>query len=132
MRFLRRNLIFFVIVIFIITFFSGCGNSYKSINQDEALQMMKSNENLLIVDVRTQEEYDKRHIPNAVLVPINDLKTGKFDALPDKNQILLIYCWTGRRAQDAATILADNGYTSVYEFGGLVDWTGETEGEEIK
>lgn len=127
---MRKNIILVVVTILIVAFCSGCSNNYKHLSVEEAMDMMKTAKNYMIVDVRSQEEYDKRHIPGAVLVPINDLKAGKFDALPDKNQTLMIYCWTGRRAETAAQILIDNGYTNVYELGGLVNWTGETEGEE--
>lgn len=122
----------FALAIFALTIFTGCGssNSYTHLSADEAIKLMAAEKNFLLVDVRTQEEYDKKHIPNAILLPIENLRAGKFDALPDKNRALLIYCWTGRRAEDAAKILADNGYKKVYEFGGLVDWTGETEGFE--
>lgn len=123
---------FFALVIFALTIFTGCGSgsSYTHLSADEAIKFMAAEKNFLVVDVRTQEEYDKKHIPNAILVPIDDLRAGKFDALPDKNSTLLIYCWTGRRAEDAAKILVDRGYKKVYEFGGLVDWTGATEGSE--
>ena len=60
-------------------------------------------------------------------VPIEDIREGKLDALPDKNQTLLLYCWTGRRSEDSAELLSSYGYKNVYEFGGLVDWTGKTE-----
>ena len=127
---MRKNIILVVVTILIVAFCSGCSDTYKHLSVEEAMNMMKTAKNYIIVDVRSQEEYDKRHIPGALLVPINDLKAGKFDALPDKNQTLMIYCWTGRRAETAAQILIDNGYTNVYELGGLVNWTGETEGEE--
>lgn len=124
---------FFTLIVFVAAIFTGCdgGNSYSHLTIDEALKFMATEKNFLIVDVRTYEEYEKKHIPNAKLVPIDQLKAGRFDALPDKNQMLLVYCWTGRRAEDAAKILANNGYKNVYEFGGLVDWTGEIEGSEV-
>ena len=123
---------FFALIIFAAAILTGCGGSSepKHLTADEAIKFMAAEKNFLIVDVRTQEEYDKKHIPNAILVPIDDLRAGKFAALSDKNKTLLVYCWTGRRAEDAAKILVDNGYKNVYEFGGLVDWTGATEGSE--
>ena len=111
---------------------TGCGgNSYKHLTQEEAMKMIAENPDAIILDVRSRDEYEKKHIPNALLVPIDHLRIEKFDALPDKNQMILIYCWTGRRAEDAAKILADHGYKNVYEFGGLVDWTGAVEGTEL-
>ena len=124
---------FFTLIIFAAVVLTGCGGSGepKHLTAEEAAEFMATEKNYLIVDVRTLEEYEKKHIPNAILVPIDQLRAGKFDALPDKNQPLLVYCWTGRRAEDAAKILVDNGYKNVYEIGGLVDWTGATEGAEV-
>ena len=117
-------------IFFIAMLCTGCGNSYTHISQEEAMQMMKTEQNYLIVDVRTKEEYNKKHIPGAVLVPIADIRDGKLDSLPDKNQKLFVYCWTGRRAEDASELLSSRGYQNVYEIGGLVDWTGEIEGSQ--
>lgn len=108
------------------------GNKSSHLEQDEAKKIIAENPNVIILDVRTQDEYEKKHIPNAVLVPIENLRKGDFSALPDKNKMILIYCWTGRRAEDSAKILADNGYKNVYDFGGLVDWTGAVEGTEVE
>ena len=94
--------------------------------------MMADNPDAIVLDVRTHEEYERKHIPSALLVPIEELRNGNFSSLPDKNQTILIYCWTGRRAEDAAQILADNDYKNVYEFGGLVDWTGSLSGKDLK
>ena len=69
---------------------------------EDAVQMMQSEKDYLIVDVRSKEEYDKRHIPGAILLPIDDIRAGKTDVLSDQRQTLLLYCWTGRRAEDAA------------------------------
>lgn len=126
--------IFAFLMIFIVALCAGCGGekfTYKHLTQDEAKKMIADNPNAIVLDVRTPDEYEKKHIPNAVLVPLDDLRNGKFEALPDKNQTIMIYCWTGRRAQDAAQIVADKGYRNVYEFGGLVNWMGALEGTEI-
>ena len=81
---------------------SGCGNEYKHLTADAALKMMQSDPNVIILDVRTREEYDKRHIPNALLVPIAEIRAGNAEKyLPDKNRTIMTYCWTGRRAEDA-------------------------------
>ena len=120
-------------VVFAAIFIAGCGgNEPKHLTQDEAQKIIASNPNAIILDVRTQEEFDKKHIPNALLVPIDDLKAGDFSKLPDKDATILVYCWTGRRAEDAAKILADKGYKNVSDFGGLVDWTGAAEGTEMQ
>ena len=126
---MKKSFLITAITILITVLCTGCGETYKHISQDEALKMMKAGGDYVIVDVRTKEEYDKRHIPGSILLPITDIKEGKLDILPDKNQTILIYCWTGRRAADSANILYKRGYKNVYEFGGLVDWTGDVEGD---
>lgn len=112
---------------------AGCvEKGYKHLTQDEARELMHSNPNAIVLDVRKQDEYDKKHIPNALLVPVQELRNGNFDSLPDKDATLIVYCWTGRRAEEAAEILAANGYKNIYEMGGLVDWTGSITGKEIE
>ncbi len=109
----------------------GCGGpGYKHISMDDAAKMMESDKNVVIIDVRTQEEYDRKHVLGAICVPIEDIRADKFDKLPDKSKTLMLYCWTGRRSEDAAALLAKQGYKNIFEFGGLVDWTGEVEGAE--
>ena len=113
--------------------FAGCGElAYKHLTHDEAKKMMANNPDAIVLDVRTPEEYEKKHIPSALLVPIEDLRNGNFSKLPDKNQTILIYCWTGRRAENVAQILVDNDYKNVYEFGGLIDWTGSLSSKDLK
>lgn len=121
-----------LIVLTSASLFAGCGSEYKHLSQKEALEIMRSEKDYVILDVRRQDEYDKKHIKGAMLLPIEELKRGNFAAkLPNKDQTILVYCWTGRRAEDSAAILSNAGYTNVYDFGGLVDWTGETEGEDF-
>lgn len=105
-------------------FMFGTGENYKSLSPEEAAKMMESTPDCLVVDVRTQAEYDGGHIPGAICVPIADIREGKFDALPDKHQALLVYCYAGRRAAEAAQILTSAGYRNTYQFGGIVDWKG--------
>lgn len=88
---------------------------------------MSSNENYLIVDVRTPSEYAEGHIPGAVNVPNEEIKDKMPEGLPDKDQILLLYCRTGIRSREAAGKLAGIGYTKVNEFGRINSWTGEIE-----
>ena len=130
---LRPKFIFAATSLFLLSslFLTGCGaNEYVHITHEKAAKMMCEEENAVIVDVRTAEEYNKRHIKGAVLLPLDEIEKGNAGrVLPDKNQTLLLYCWTGRRSEDAAKILVKNGYKKVYEFGGLVDWPGETESE---
>ena len=112
--------------------FAGCGGGAKTISQEEAMQMMQSETDYVILDVRTEPEYERKHIANAKVFPVGELRNGVMptELVRDKNQIVFVYCWAGRRAEDAANILAENGYTNVYNIGGLVSWKGETiEGE---
>ena len=120
--------------LFLVTGCGGGGGSkatYKSLNQGEAVKMITDNPDVIVLDVRTADEFEKKHIPNAISVPLEELRNGNFSSIPDKNQTILIYCWTGRRAQDSAQLLVDKGYKNVYEFGGLVDWTGPVAGTGI-
>lgn len=129
-----RNGKIFLLMILIISICTGCGEhsgTYKNLTHEEATEIMSSNADAIILDVRTPEEYEKKHIPKSILIPIEDLRKGDFSKIPDKNATILIYCWTGRRAEDASQLLADKGYKNIYTFGGLVDWTGDVEGTEI-
>ena len=99
--------------------------SYHRISQEEARNRMARNDGHVIVDVRRREEYDAGHIPGAILIPNESIGKEPPEQLPDKDQILLVYCRSGRRSKEAAQKLADMGYTNIYEFGGIIDWTGE-------
>ncbi len=103
----------------------GMVNSYTQISQDEAKEMMKLDDGHIIVDVRRQDEYDIGHIPGAILIPNESIGTERPEELPDLDQIILIYCRSGRRSKEAAQKLFDMGYMHIYEFGGIIDWTGE-------
>ena len=107
----------------------GTGNSasYHQIAQEEAKEMMTKNDGHVIVDVRRQDEYDEGHIPGAVLVPNESITDKQPEQLPDLNQVILIYCRSGRRSKEASQKLADMGYTNIYEFGGINTWNGEIE-----
>ena len=131
MNMLKSKILILSLTILTLLLFVGCGNNYKHISQEEAIKIMETKKDYIIVDVRRKEEYDKKHIPNAILVPIEDIREGKLDALPDKDKMLMLYCWTGRRAEDAAALLVKYGYTNVYEFGGLINWTGDVEVEKV-
>ena len=96
--------------------------AYHKISAEEAYEMMSSQEVVVVVDVRTQEEYDGGHIENAVLVPNESIGSEMPEALPDKEATLLIYCRSGRRSKDAAEKLLSLGYQIVYDFGGVIDW----------
>lgn len=95
--------------------------TYHKISAEEAYEMMASQE-VVVVDVRTREEYDSGHIENAVLVPNESIGSEMPEALPDKEATLLIYCRSGRRSKQAAEKLLKLGYQNVYDFGGVIDW----------
>lgn len=99
--------------------------TYQQITQEEAKEMMKADDGHIIVDVRRQDEYDSGHIPDAILIPNESIEKEQPKELPDLDQIILIYCRSGRRSKEASQKLADMGYTHIYEFGGIIDWTGE-------
>ena len=99
--------------------------SYKHITQEKAKEMMQADDGHIIVDVRRQDEYDSGHIPDAILIPNESIDIYQPKELPDLDQIILIYCRSGRRSKEAAQKLVDMGYTNIYEFGGIIDWDGE-------
>ena len=98
--------------------------SFNRISQEDAKEMMEMEDGHVIVDVRRQDEYRKGHIPGAVLIPNEGISVAPPEQLPDKDQVILIYCRTGARSKQAAQKLADMGYTNLYEFGGIMNWTG--------
>ena len=101
-------------------------DGYKQISQTVAKKMMEEESDYIILDVRTYEEYEKAHIPDAICIPNGDIGTEEIAELPDKDQLILVYCRSGRRSKEASKKLVDLGYTNVYEFGGIIDWAGAT------
>lgn len=100
---------------------------YVNITAEEAKKLMDTQEGYIILDVRTQEEFDTGHIPGAVLIPNTEIAQRAEQELPDKNQMLLIYCRSGNRSKQASEILVQLGYTNIKEFGGIIDWPYEIE-----
>lgn len=101
-------------------------NTYVQISAAEARSLMDSESDYVIIDARTQEEFDAGHIPGAVLIPEYEIAQRAENELPDKNQLILVYCRSGRRSKIASQALVDLGYTNVKEFGGIIDWEYET------
>ena len=87
--------------------------------------MMDIEDDHVIVDVRRQDEFDEGHIPGAICIPNESIIDTQPEELPDLDQIILVYCRSGRRSKEASQKLFDMGYTNVFEFGGIIDWTGE-------
>lgn len=100
-------------------------NTYLQISMDEAALMMAQESDYIILDVRRADEFSAGHIPNAINVANEDIGTDKIPQLPDKDQLIMVYCRSGRRSKEAADKLVALGYTNVVEFGGILDWVGE-------
>lgn len=110
---------------------AGCSNSgeaagYTQVDAETAAQMMADNEDEIVLDVRTPEEYAEAHIPEAINVPNETIGEDAIAELPDKAQLIMVYCRSGNRSKQAAEKLAAQGYTNIVEFGGINDWQGET------
>ena len=98
-------------------------NTFETITAKEAKEMMDKDNSLIILDVRTKEEYVTGHIKDALLLPYTEISDQVETVITDKNTIILIYCRSGRRSLIAANSLIDLGYKNVYDFGGIIDWT---------
>ena len=106
---------------------NGQGAVYVNITAEEAKQIMDTEEGYIILDARTQEEYDEGHIPAAIVISHEEITEKAEDVLTDKDQLILVYCRSGRRSKIAAEALVELGYTNIKEFGGIIDWPYETE-----
>ena len=104
----------------------GCSDggsaTYEQISGAEAKALMDSESGYIIIDARTQEEYDQGHIPGAIMIPEYEIADRAEKELPDKDRLILVYCRSGRRSKIAAEELVKLGYTNVKEFGGIIDW----------
>ncbi len=130
----KRVFIIFAALLLLLTACSSGGQvmdgedmvrSYTQISQDEAKQMMQQDDGHVIVDVRRPDEFAAGHIPGAICIPNETIGSDQPEELPDLAQVILVYCRSGNRSKQAAQKLFDMGYTNVYEFGGIIDWTGE-------
>lgn len=107
---------------------SSCGvgsntpSTYEQITAEQAKALMDTEQDYVIIDARTQFEYDEGHIPGAILIPEYEIAERAERELPNKDQLILVYCRSGRRSKIAAQALVDLGYTNVKEFGGIIDW----------
>lgn len=110
---------------------AGCGaqseeSTYRQINAEEAATMMEEESSYIILDVRTAQEYSEKHIPGAINIPNETINTEDIPEMPDKEQLILVYCRSGNRSKQAAEKLVKLGYTNIVEFGGINDWMGGT------
>ena len=127
-----KKLILFLLTAILLV---GCGQAnqnnreavYMNITAQEAKQIMDSEGGYIILDTRTQAEYDEGHIPGAIVIPHDEINEKAEQMLPDKDQLILVYCRSGRRSKLAAQSLVELGYTNIKEFGGIIDWPYEME-----
>ena len=119
-----------ILILTMIIVIAGCQKTeeitYKQISQEEAAEMMTKDDGHVIVDVRRMDEYIEGHIPGAICIPNENIDQERPEKLPDLDQIILVYCRSGNRSKQASEKLAAMGYRNVYEFGGIITWTGET------
>ena len=127
-----KQLVLLLITVLLLT---ACGQNkentqeviYMNISAQEAKKIMDTEEGYVILDVREQEEYDEKHIPGAIVIPHMEIANRAEEVLTDKNQLILVYCRSGRRSKIAADALVELGYTNIKEFGGILDWPYEVE-----
>ncbi|MGN0588356.1 MAG: rhodanese-like domain-containing protein [Ruminiclostridium sp.] len=123
------------LILGIMLVFSGCenkdtdmkNNTYEKISMSEGIERMAADEDFILLDVRRADEFAAGHIPGAVNLPNEKIGTEEIASLPDKNQTIYIYCRSGNRSKQAADKLLALGYTSLIEFGGILDYSGELE-----
>lgn len=118
-------LLVLALVLIGVTNFAPKTTGYRQVTTEEAVNIMQTEENYVILDVRTAQEFASGHIPGAVLLPNETIGTEDILLLPDKDQLILVYCRSGNRSKQAAEKLAQLGYTNIVEFGGINSWTGE-------
>lgn len=134
---MKKTIIFFL-CLFSLIFFTSCNStnqessapealpkdtiSYTKITPEEAKKIMDNEDNIIILDVRTQEEFDSGHIEGAILLPYDQISEKASEILPDKDQTILVYCRSGNRSKTASETLISMEYTKVYDFGGIIDW----------
>lgn len=106
---------------------SASSTSYEQISAQQAKELMDADDSLVILDVRTQQEYDQAHIPGAILLPLDQVEERAQTVLPHKDQLILVYCRSGNRSKQASELLAAQGYVNVKEFGGINDWPFDVE-----
>ena len=124
-----------IILLLAVMMLTACGQDkendqgavYVNITAEDAKQIMDTEEGYIILDVQEQDEYDAGHIPGAILIPYTQIKDSAEEALTDKDQLILVYCRSGRRSKIAAEALVELGYTNIREFGGILDWPYEVE-----
>lgn len=131
---IKRIVILLIVVLTAVCLF-GCEEEsdevkvieYEQINAEQAKQIMDSESGYIIIDARTLEEFNEGHIKGAILIPEYEISQRAESELLDKDQLILVYCRSGRRSKIASQALVGLGYTNVKEFGGIIDWPYEIE-----
>ena len=138
----KKIILLALAIITVATVFAGCTQktnteqteatqvnigTYYQITQEEAKRIMDEESDYIIVDAREQSEYDEGHIKGAIVIPYTEIEQKAEELLPNKTQLILVYCRSGRRSKIAAQSLANMGYKNVKEFGGIIDWQYEIE-----
>ena len=117
------------LALFILILSSSCifskGEGYKRISMDEAKTLKEKEEGYILLDVRTKGEYESGYIPGAINIPLSDIDEKIISFLPDKSQMILVYCRSGNRSREASDKLSKLGYSNVLEIGGINAWKGE-------
>ena len=121
----------FIPILMMLLLLTGCGaqsseTTYRQIFMEEAVTMMEEETEYIILDVRTAEEYSEKHIPGAINIANESIGTEDIPELPDKDQLILVYCRSGNRSKQASEKLVKLGYTNIVEIGGINSWPGET------
>lgn len=124
---MKKILSLFIVILLL----AGCSAApseviFRQISMDDAVTMMTEETGYILLDVRTTEEFAEKHIPGAICIPNETIGSDEIPELPDKSQLIMVYCRSGNRSKQAARKLADLGYSNVVEFGGIIDWNGET------
>lgn len=125
---MKSKLLLFMLAAFLL---GGCSahtvDTYKQIDMSEAVELIQTETDYIILDVRRSDEFSEGHIPDAINIPNESIGENEIAELPDKGQLILVYCRSGRRSKEAADKLVSLGYTNIVECGGILDWTGKIE-----
>lgn len=130
------SVVFFILTFSLMTFLILTNDTQREetvfftrIGMDEAKAHLEADDDIILVDVRTADEFSLMRIPNSISIPLDELEESIAIIIPNKDQKIFVYCQSGNRSQTASQILVDLGYTNVYEIGGILDWAGDIEYE---
>ena len=115
-------------ILLIATFLTGCTSataSFDTLSSHEAYQLINEDETVIVIDVRSKEEFATGHINGAILLPVDQIEAHAEEILQNKDAVILVICRSGARSQYASQLLADLGYTNIYDIGGILSWPGE-------